>query len=68
MDAKRIVAGNVKKYRLALGLSLRKFATISDCELSQITRIENGEVNTTVNTIFKLANALGIKPAQLLEE
>ena len=66
--AKSIVGKNLKKYRLLSGISYRNLATLAFTDTSQIQRIEKGEISCTVSTLFKLANALGIKPAQLLEE
>lgn len=66
--AKKIVGDNVKKYRANAKMSIRALATAALMSPSQIDRIENGEINTSVSTIFAIANALGIKPAQLLEE
>lgn len=68
IKAKSIVGNNLKKYRLLSGLSYRKLATEAFTDTSQIQRIEKGEIACTVSTLFKFAQALGIKPAQLLEE
>ena len=64
----KIVGNNLVKYRLASKLSYRALATAAETDTSQIIRIEKGEINTSVISLFKLAKALGIKPAQLLEE
>ena len=66
-EAVDILADNVKKYRLAAGLSFRALATLCEVSPSQIVRIENSQINTTVSTIFLIAKALNIKPSQLIE-
>jgi transcriptional regulator with XRE-family HTH domain len=66
--AKKVLGDNIKKYRTAAKMSIRALATAALVSPSQIMRIESGEINTSVSTIFTIANALGIKPSQLLEE
>ena len=66
-EAKQLLGNNVKKYRLATNMSIRKLATAALVSPSQISRIEGGEINTSVSAIFTIAKALGIKPYQLLE-
>jgi len=39
----------------------------ADIEISQISRIENGKVNTTVTTILQIAEAMNIHPSKLFE-
>lgn len=67
IEAINILAENVKKYRLAAGLSFRSLATLCELSPSQIVRIEKSEINTSVSTIFIIAKALNVKPSQLLE-
>lgn len=66
--AKKVLGDNVKKYRIDAKMSIRTLATAALVSPSQITRIESGEINTSVSTIFNIANALGIQPAKLLEK
>jgi transcriptional regulator with XRE-family HTH domain len=41
----------------------------NDCGISksQIARIERATINTTIRTLVKIANALGIEPYELLD-
>jgi len=39
----------------------------ADIEYSQIAKIEKGLINTTVSTVLILAQALGVKPAELFQ-
>lgn len=66
--AKEVLGRNLKKFRTDANMSIRALATAALTSPSQIDRIERGEVNTSVSTIFALAEALGIKSAQLLED
>jgi transcriptional regulator with XRE-family HTH domain len=57
---------NLKKRRLAKGLSLREFAAIADIDHAMIDRYERGVTNPSLTTIAKLAEALEIEPHELL--
>lgn len=50
----------VEKLRKESGLSQRDLATASDVPQSTIARIESG-ANTSIDTLTKIANALGKK-------
>lgn len=66
---KRIIKdfGNtLKKIRREKSISLRDLAAAAGLEHAQIARIEKGEVNPTLTTIADLAEALGIRPNELL--
>lgn len=68
ISGREILARNVKKYRKLAKMSQTVLANHCEIELSQISRIELLKINTTVETIFLIAKALGIKPSQLLEQ
>ena len=53
--------------RKAKGLSMEKLAELTSFEYSQISRIELGQINTSLDTIFKLAKALNISPKDLFD-
>lgn len=57
---------NLKKIRKSKKLSIRKLALEADMDFSQIHRIEKGESNPTLTTIFVLADALQVTPAILI--
>ncbi len=46
---------------------MEKLAALSSFEYSQISRIELGQINTTLDTVFKLAKALNIPPKDLFD-
>jgi transcriptional regulator with XRE-family HTH domain len=50
----------LKDLRISYGLSQEQLANEAEIPLSQIGRIERGEVNTTLSTINVLATALKI--------
>ena len=56
----------VKDLRTLKQLSQRKFADIAGIKYSQIGRIERGEQNTSLSSIYVIAKALEVTPSQLL--
>jgi transcriptional regulator with XRE-family HTH domain len=56
----------VKELRLQKGFSQEELAWETGLEFSQINRIENGKINTSISNIFIIAKALGVKPMELL--
>lgn len=57
----------LKEFRKASKLSIRALAAIADIDYSQIHRIEKGQVNPTLTTIYVLADALGITPCKFFK-
>jgi transcriptional regulator with XRE-family HTH domain len=53
--------------RQSKGLSMELLAGLSSFEYSQISRIELGQINTSLDAVFKLAKALQIKPKELFD-
>ncbi len=41
-------------------MSMQTLAYTINVEYSQISRIELGKINTTINTVFEIANALEV--------
>ena len=58
---------NLKKLRKEEGLSQEDLANDADIPLSQVGRIERGEVNTTISTAYVLAKALDIEIYELFK-
>jgi transcriptional regulator with XRE-family HTH domain len=51
---------NLKKLRLAKGLSTRKFANEADIAHSAVARLEDGLSNPTLTTLIKISEGLGV--------
>ena len=54
------VAANVRALRSARGLSLSELAGASGTGKATLSRIEAGQANPTIETLFALADALGV--------
>jgi len=52
----------VREIRLQKGLSQEQLAYDTDLHLSQIGRIERGEINTSISFVFLFAKALKVQP------
>ena len=57
----------VRKTRSKAGISQYELAALCNVEQSQITRIENGKINTTLSTIFALSNAFEMRMSELMD-
>jgi transcriptional regulator with XRE-family HTH domain len=66
MDMRRIVGRNVRGIRLEKGLTQEQFADVSGFSQQYISGLESGKRNPTVLTLHELAQALGVKPIDLL--
>jgi transcriptional regulator with XRE-family HTH domain len=58
---------NLKALRNDAELSQEDLANDCDISISQIGRIERGEINTTISTLFVLAKALNIEVRDLFD-
>lgn len=58
---------NLRLIRKSKGISMEKLANLADFEYSQISRIELGQINTSLDTVFKLARALSIDAKELFD-
>lgn len=57
--------GNLRQLRLAKGFTQEQLANELGIEISQISRIERGVINTSVTTLYAIANTLKIDVSQL---
>ena len=58
----------LRRMRLAVGLTQEQLGLESGVQRNFISLIETGQNQPTITTIFKLAEALGIKPSALVIE
>lgn len=57
----------LKKIRLDKGMSQAQLAIDCDFDVSVISRIERGKVNTSIDNLRLIAEALGIEVQQLFD-
>ncbi len=63
-----VLAKNVRRLRLARGLSQEALAADAGLHQGLISEIENEASNPELDTIGRLAKALGARPRELFEE
>jgi transcriptional regulator with XRE-family HTH domain len=65
--ARRILAQNVRRLRLARDLSQEDLAHTAELSQDQISDIENAKHSVTLDNIQRLAFALNVRVAELLD-
>lgn len=68
MDIRKVFGANARRYRLTLGLSQEAVAERMGVDRAFVSSIERGLQNTTLLTIWQIAQALEVRPSDLLEE
>ncbi|WP_422035544.1 helix-turn-helix domain-containing protein [Reyranella sp.] len=68
MDIRKVFGTNVRSYRLAAGLSQEAVAARMGADRAYISAIERGLQNVTLLSIWETAQALSVRPADLLME
>jgi transcriptional regulator with XRE-family HTH domain len=66
VDIRRLVGRNVRRIRLAKGLTQERFADRSGFAQQYLSDLERGRRNPTVVTLFELAAALGVDHVELV--
>ena len=67
-DVRRLVGRNVRRIRTAARLSQADLAVRMGVDRAYISGLELGERNATILTLWHLAQALGVKTADLFRE
>ncbi|HEY4030856.1 MAG TPA: helix-turn-helix transcriptional regulator [Caulobacteraceae bacterium] len=68
MDWRAIVGDNVRRLRIARGLTQEQLAFESKIDLTYMGGIERGRRNPSLLVMSRIAQALGAEPAALLEK
>jgi len=66
MDMRRLVGRNFARLRLAKGFTQERFAEVSGVTQQYVSGLERGKRNPTIVTLYHLATALGVSPADLV--
>jgi len=67
MEWGRIVGINVRRLRVARQLTQEQLAHDTGIDLTYLGGIERGRRNPTVDVLGRLAESLGVHPAELLQ-
>lgn len=67
-DIAKIVGQRIRNYRTQNRLSQEKLAELSGCHPTYIGQLERGEKNATLESIARIAAALGISLSKLFEK
>ena len=68
MDIRKLFGTNVKRYREAAGLSQAEIAARMGVDRAYISAIERGLQNATLLSVWEIAQALEVRPMELLAE
>jgi len=66
MDMRKLVGRNVKRIRLAKGLSQEQLAERSGFSQQYISGLEKGQRNPTIISLYELSKALGASHVELV--
>lgn len=67
-SARRVLARNVRRLRQARDLSQEALADAATLRQAQVSEVESGKSNITLDKLQRLANALGVRVTDLFEE
>jgi len=66
---KSTIAENIRKYRNKMGVSQDRLSKIADVTYNTIIKIESGSnKNPTIETLAKIAKALGVRVDDLIQK
>lgn len=66
-NSKNVIAKNIREFRQKKGISQDRLSKLADLSLNTIVNIESGgNSNPTIETLNKIANALGVKVDDLI--
>lgn len=66
LQVRNSLASNLRQARAERGWTLRELATRSEVSKALLSRIERGDGNPSIETLFRIASALGCPVSQLI--
>jgi len=67
MDIRKVVARNIRRYRVAQGLSQEALAVDAEIDRTHVSRIESGNENPTLLVLDRISRVLGVTICDFLE-
>ena len=67
-ELSKFIGQRIRNYRTQQKLSQEKLAELSGCHPTYIGQLERGEKNATIESIERIASALGISLSKLFEK
>jgi transcriptional regulator with XRE-family HTH domain len=67
MDMRRLVGENLRRERLAAGLTQEQLAEKSGFSQQYLSETENGKRNPSIVTLYEIATALGVPCVRLVQ-
>jgi transcriptional regulator with XRE-family HTH domain len=68
MDIRQVFGENLRRYRMRANLSQELVAERMGVDRAHVSSMERGQQNVTLLTLWHVAQALGVRPADLLNE
>jgi transcriptional regulator with XRE-family HTH domain len=68
MDIRQVFGENLRRFRTRAGLSQEAVAVRMGVDRAHVSSMERGQQNVTLLTLWHIAQAVGAKPADLLDE
>ncbi|MCS5734172.1 helix-turn-helix domain-containing protein [Herbiconiux daphne] len=66
-DASRMLGARIRDERQRLALNQMDLAELADLHFTNLGKIERGQANPTLHTIVRIAAALNLNPAELVD-
>lgn len=68
MDIRQVFGDNLRRFRTQAGLSQEAVAERMGVDRAYVSSMERGQQNVTLLTLWHTAQALGVKPVDLIDE
>jgi transcriptional regulator with XRE-family HTH domain len=68
MEAKKLVGWNLRRMRVAKGLTIEELAARANADASYVARLERGQVNVGIVMLDRLVKVVGGKLVDLVTE
>lgn len=61
------IGANIRTIRLSKGLTIEQLAAEANMEYTQLSRIELGQINTSIFQVYKISKALNVNICALFQ-